>query len=337
MILAKGRVLEISALAVAVGLTLAACSSGGGGDTVADDGIVISGSSTVEPISSLNAEKFHEREGVAVSVDGPGTGDGFARFCAGETDISDASRPIEDAEKAECEAHGIDYTELEIGIDGLSVVTSPENTDVSCVSFGDLYALLGPESEGFEEWSDADALAEELGNLYGASQQPFPQTDLVVTAPGEESGTYDSFVEIVIEEIAEARGQEAVTRRDYTSSPNDNVIIEGVRGAPGSLGWVGFAFVTENSDELEALAVDGGEGCVVPSDATVGDGTYPISRRLYIYVNNRRAQENPAVADFVDFYLSDDGLASVEEVGYVRLPDADVAATRKAWQDARAA
>ncbi|MDQ3448861.1 MAG: substrate-binding domain-containing protein, partial [Chloroflexota bacterium] len=173
--------------------------------------IVISGSSTVEPISTRVKELFNEEfPNVAISVDGPGTGDGFALFCAGETDISDASRAIKEEEAAACADAGVEYVELKGAIDGLSVITSAANEAVECVTFADIYALVGPESTGFDNWMDAQAIATELG-----STSTLPDAPLTITAPGEESGTYDSFVEIVIEEFNEDREQEAQTRPDY--------------------------------------------------------------------------------------------------------------------------
>ena len=169
--------------------------------------LTISGSSTVEPITSIVAEDFQAMNpGVDYTVDGPGTGDGFALFCNGETDISDASRKIKDEEAAACADKGIHYVELKIGIDGISVITSPANDAVTCLSFLDLYALLGPESQSFAKWSDANALAGELASLdgFGDSHAPYPDAALEVTAPGEESGTYDTFVEFAITKIATA-------------------------------------------------------------------------------------------------------------------------------------
>jgi phosphate transport system substrate-binding protein len=300
----------VLAIMVAATLILAACSSnpnrnGADGSDPADGGdalageIVISGSSTVEPITSIVAEDFNaENPDVQYSVDGPGTGDGFALFCAGETDISDASRAINEEEIAACEENGISYAELQVAIDGLSIITSPENGDVSCLSFGDLYALLGPESQDFEAWSDADGLAGELGADFGEIHAPYPDANLVVTAPGEESGTFDSFVELVIGDIAEERGQDETTRPDYQTSGDDNVIIENIAGSPTSLGWVGFAFADESSDSVKSLEVDGGEGCVAPTPETIASGEYPISRPLFIYVNAAEADARPELAAF---------------------------------------
>ena len=199
-----------------------------------------------------------------------------------------------------------------------------------CLSFEDIYALVGPESTGFTNWSDADDLAAELG----ASNAPYPDVPLDVFGPGEESGTFDSFVEIVLEGIAEERGQEDPSPRpDYQSSPNDNVIIEGVARSDSSLGWVGYAFFVENQGTVKPFQVDGGEGCVEPTDETISSGEYPIARDLYIYVNKAKAEGNPALAAFIDYYLSDDGLAAVGEAGYVDLAADDIDATRAAWEE----
>jgi phosphate transport system substrate-binding protein len=307
------------------------------GDNGEAGAVVISGSSTVEPISSLVAEDFAAaNDGFEYEVDGPGTGDGFARFCAGETDISDASRPISEDEIADCEANDIPWVELRVAIDGISVLTAPANDAVSCLSFLDLYALLGPESQGFDNWSNAgdlaDELSAELGDEFGTTAAPYPDTTLEVTAPGEESGTYDSFLELVFEDIAEVRGTDPVARADYTASADDNVIIEGIGGSATSLGWVGFAFYEENTDSVKALEVDGGDGCVAPTAETIADTTYPISRDLFIYVNTDKADGNPTLVEFVDYYLSDEGIAAVEEAGYVSLAAESLDETRAAWE-----
>jgi phosphate transport system substrate-binding protein len=271
---------------------------------------------------------------VEYTVDGPGTGDGFALFCNGETDISDASRKIKDEEAAACADKGIHYVELKIGIDGISVMTSPANDAVSCLSFLDLYALLGPESQGFAKWSDANALAGELASLdgYGDSHAPYPDAKLQVTAPGEESGTYDTFVEFAIGKIAGERGKDAVTRPDYTPSGDDNIIIEGISGSDSSLGWVGFAFADENADTVKSLEVDGGKGCVAPSPETIASGEYPMARPLFIYVNTDKEAANPAISAFVDYYLSDAGIAAVTEADYIALTADELAATRSTWE-----
>lgn len=332
-----GILRSLGAGVLVLALTLAGCGSSGAsaGDLTGE--MFISGSSTVEPISALVAELFNEENpGVAISVEGPGTGDGFELFCNGETDISDASRSIEQEEIDACDKAGIQFTELEVALDGITVLTHPTNTGVSCLTNGELYALLGPESEGFENWKDASALANQLGGSAGR----FPDAPLDVTAPGEESGTYDAFIELAgFEDIGIERGlsedDAATTRPDYQASANDNVIIEGIAGSESSLGWVGYAFYEQNRDVVKAVAVDGGEGCVVPTFESIADGSYPLSRSLYIYVNNAKAAEKPELRAFVDFYLTDTGLLSaVEQVGYVSLPTERIDATRAAWEGA---
>jgi phosphate transport system substrate-binding protein len=297
--------------------------------------LTISGSSTVEPITSIVAEDFQNlNPAVEYTVDGPGTGDGFALFCNGETDISDASRKIKDEEATACADKGIHYVELKVGIDGISVMTSPANDAVSCLSFLDLYALLGPESQGFAKWSDANGLAGELASLegFGDSHAPYPDARLQVTAPGEESGTYDTFIEFAIAKIAKEREQDAVTRPDYTPSGDDNVIIEGISGSDSSLGWVGFAFADENASTVKSLEVDGGNGCVAPSPETIASGEYPMARPLFIYVNTDKEAANPAISAFVDYYLSDAGIAAVTEADYIALTADELASTRSTWE-----
>jgi phosphate transport system substrate-binding protein len=338
LIIHRARSRPAPLVALVAILALAAC-QGNAASFPADDGgsgeIFVSGSSTVQPITNRVAEVYAESDpDFEYTVEGPGTGDGFALFCNGETDISDASRAISEEEIAACEENGIDYVELQVAFDGLSVVTAGDNADVSCLSFLDLYALLGPESEGFASWSDANDLAaeleEELGEEFGASHAPYPDAELSVTAPGEESGTFDSFVELALADIAEARGTDETTRPDYTASGNDNVIVEGITGTPSSLGWVGFAFARE-AEGLKLIEVDGGDGCVAPSDETVADESYPISRPLFIYPNLARVNDNPTLASFVDFYVSDEGLPLAGEVGYVPLNAEQAQATRDAW------
>ncbi|MCY3663400.1 MAG: substrate-binding domain-containing protein [bacterium] len=296
--------------------------------------VTISGSSTVEPISVRVAELFRDvAPNVSVTVDGPGTGDGFKLFCAGETDISDASRRIKDAEAEACAEAGIEWIELRVAIDGIAVLANLENDAVDCLSFEDLYAIVGPESVGFTNWRDAGALAAELG-----SSTSFPDLALDITAPGAESGTYDSFIEIVLEHIGEARAEAgaisedeaATTRPDYVSAGDDNVIIQGIDGSRGSFGWVGFAFTGDAAVKL--LEIDDGDGCVAATPDSIAAGDYPVSRSLYIYVNSARAAASTAVSAYVDFYVSETGLRrAVSDVGYVVLTDDAQATTVAGW------
>jgi phosphate transport system substrate-binding protein len=321
-------------------LIATACGSNGGsgnggtGDSLTGS-ILVSGSSTVQPITDLVAELFIEQApDVQISVDGPGTSDGFVLFCDGETDVQDASRAISEEEIAACQANGVEYAELEVAFDGITVMTNPAST-IECLTTADLYALMGPESEGFESWSDANVLARELGGT-----DSFPDSPLEITAPGEESGTYDAFLELAgFEDFGVAHGLSedaaAVMRPDYQSSANDNVILQAIEGTPSALGYVGFAYAEEGGDTVKEVAVDAGGGCIAPSRETIADGSYPLSRSLHIYVNKDKAAQNPALKAFVDYYVSDDGLTlAVTEAGYVELPQDRIDNTRSTWESA---
>ncbi len=330
---------------LAAALLLAACSSGSpsasdGGDLTGS--VFVSGSSTVEPISLAVAEDFAAQQPeVDISVEGPGTSDGFALFCAGESDVSDASRAIKQAEIDTCAENDIEFIELYIAIDGLSVLTSVHNDAVECLSFTDLWALLGPDAAGNgSNWSDADQLAAETFDAtsgeFGEIHAPYPDAPINITAPGEESGTFDSFIEIVLNPVGGALAVEEITSTpNYQASGDDNVIIQGLTGtadSPDTLGWVGYAYYEENTDVVKALEVDKGDGCVAPTVDTIASGEYPIARPLYFYVNAAGAEENAALAAFVDFYLSDAGRASIAEVGYVDIPDEEWQATLDTWE-----
>jgi phosphate transport system substrate-binding protein len=330
---------SVAAVFAALSTIAAACGGGDGGTDGEGDvvgSLTISGSSTVEPITSLVGEKFRsENPDVQIAVDAPGTSDGFELFCNGETDISDASRPIDEEEVAACEANGISPIEIEVALDALSVIGNPA-TSIDCLNLGDLYALFGPESEGFDTWSDANALAAEVGGNGG-----FPDSPLTIVAPGDESGTYGSFIDLVgTDDVAEERGVPeelaAGLRPDYQISADDNVIIDNAAGTQGGLGFVGFAFAENAGDTVKEFAIDGGEGCVTPSPESVIDGTYPLGRSLFIYVNPNKVSQNPALEPFVDFYLTEEGLASVEEVQYIGLPAARIEEARSTWESASA-
>ena len=353
--LSKRHLLKLFSLFLALGLTAAACATDSSQEATeavdeatdeADHGgcvagnINISGSSTVEPISRRAAELYAPVcPDTIITVNGPGTGDGFALFCEGETDISDASRQIKDSEAENCAANGIEYTELKVAFDGIAVMTNPANEAVSCLSFVDLYALLGGESEGFANWSDANDLAAALGS----DVAPYPDAELTISAPGTESGTYDSFIEIVLEGVAEeSQGEDyQAIRQDFSGNANDNIIIEGIAGADTSLGWVGFAFAEENQDRVKeiAISVEPGGECIEPTVETIADGSYPVSRSLYIYVNNAKVSDNPVVAGYVDHYLGEAYTESVTQAfgdtGYVVLPADQLDATKAAWEAVR--
>ena len=339
------RLLSAVAMATVLALVAAACGSDDGDDGGSDGGdapsgltgsIAISGSSTVEPISSLVAELFNgPSPDVNISVAGPGTGDGFTLFCQGDIDIADASRPIDPEDEAPvCEDAGIPFQELEIALDGITVMVNSASS-IECLTTADLYAIFGPESDGISNTTDANALSSEVG---GAGDMP--AQDLEVTAPGEESGTYDAFIELSgIPDIAVEHGvaedDSEALRGDYTSSANDNVIIQAMEGSPNAIGFVGFAFAEEAGDAVKEVQIDAGDGCIGPSRETIADGSYPLSRSLFIYPNTDTAGQDETVKAFVDFYLTDAGLVdAVEEAGYVTLPADRQDATRSAWDSA---
>jgi len=333
------RGFRLAAVVAAAGMFLAACGSSdesssdttaaGGGEELSGE-IFVTGSSTVEPISVAVGELFGEQTGVVPSVEGPGTGDGFKKFCSGEADVTNASRTIKDEEIAACKDAGVEYVELEIARDALTVMTSAENDALKCLTLDDLYGLVGPESEGVAKWSDATAK--------GATSE-LPDAELNIFAPGTESGTYDSFWELAIKKIAEEKlgkdkADEQKLRPDFGGLANDNEITDSIASNPTSFGWVGFAFA-EEATGINEIEIDAGDGCVAPSAETVADATYPLARELFIYVNTTKAKENEALTKFIDFYLSDEGLKQVTEVGYVFMPDDAVTASRAAWEAAK--
>lgn len=311
----KRSALLASLLAVALGA--AAC---GGGttdtatDTTAEGGtetaetsdisgdILIDGSSTVFPVSEAMAEEFMiANPGTRVTVGTSGTGGGFEKFCSGQTQISNASRPISEEEIAACEEAGIEYVELPVATDALTVVVNPENDWAECLTIEELSTVWAPEAQGtITNWNQV--------------RPEFPDAPLALYGPGTDSGTFDYFTDTV-------NGEEGASRGDYTASEDDNVLVTGVEGDTNALAYFGYAYYVENQDRLKAVGIDGGEGCVEPSQENVLSGEYtPLSRPLFIYVS-RAALEEPQVAAFVDFYLDSANKALVEETGYVSLTD----------------
>ena len=258
--------------------------------------IEVDGSSTVYPITEAMAEEFGRAAGgnVRVTVGMSGTGGGFKRFCAGETQLSNASRAIKAAEKEQCAAAGVEYLELPVAIDGLAVVVHPENTAVTCLTTAELKQLWQPGST-VQRWSQLRAgLPDEQIKLYG---------------PGTNSGTFDYFTEAI-------NGKEDESRGDYSASEDDNVLVQGVAGDRYALGYFGYAYYTENQTRVKAVQVDSGEGCVAPTPETVASGAYkPLSRPLFVYVN-KAALQQPEVAAFVRFYI-ENAAELVPAVGYV--------------------
>jgi phosphate transport system substrate-binding protein len=271
------------------------------GQARAAESVVIDGSSTVFPVTEAVAEEFQKANAdTRVTVGISGTGGGFKKFCRGESDISNASRPILTEEIEACKAAGISFIELPIAYDALTVAVSPKNTALECIKVSDLKKMWAPEAQGtVTKWNQVNPeWPDQKLNLYGA---------------GSDSGTFDYFTEAVV-------GKAKASRGDYTASEDDNVIVQGVGGDPNSLGYMPYAYVAENKGSLKVLSVDGGDGnCVAPSEAAVQDGTYqPLSRPLFIYVSTK-GLEKPAVQKFVEFYLTEGG-ALATEVAYTALP-----------------
>ena len=263
--------------------------------------IAVDGSSTVYPISLSMAEEFQiVNPDAQITVGFAGTGGGFERFCAGETQISDASRVVQDDEVAACEEAGIPFIELPIAADALTVVVNPENDWVECLTTEQLTQIWSADG-GVTNWSDVD--------------ESFPNEPIELYAPGVDSGTFDYFNEAII-------GDDASIRQDFFPSEDDNVLVQGVQGNEYAMGFFGYAYYAENPDTLKAVQIDGGNGCVEPSAETVENASYtPLSRPLFIYVSQNAVDSNPSVQSFVDFYLSPDNRELIEDTGYVTYGD----------------
>ncbi|WP_247826274.1 PstS family phosphate ABC transporter substrate-binding protein [Arthrobacter antioxidans] len=279
---------------LAMALLLTACggqpeSNAGSGESAAageaSGSVVADGSSTVAPLTSAAADMFRDVEaGINVTVATSGTGGGFQAFCSGETDISNASRAIDEEEIAECEANGVEFTEIVMANDGLSVVVNPENDWAECLTVEQVATIWGPESEGeVTNWNQVDP--------------SFPDQEIGLYGAGTDSGTFDYFTDAI-------NGEEGAIRTDYSPSEDDNVTVQGVEGDMGATGFLGLSYVEENPDSLKAVDIDSGEGCVGASQETVQDGTYtPLGRELFIYVANASYTEKPQVKTFVDYYV----------------------------------
>jgi phosphate transport system substrate-binding protein len=248
--------------------------------------IQIDGSSTVGPLITLAAERFRRQEPkVRVTVGVSGTGGGFERFCRGETDLSNASRPIKDEERQLCGKNRIASFPIQVANDGISIVVNPDNTWADCLTVDQLKKIWEPGSK-VDTWKDVDP--------------NFPDERLTLFGAGTDSGTFDYFTDAIV-------GEEGASRSDYTPSEDDNVTVNGVAGEKGALGYFGLSYLLENEGKLKAVAVDGGDGCVEPTLETVQNGSYsPLSRSLFVYVNEDKLAEKPAVDPFLTFLLDNE-------------------------------
>lgn len=286
-----------------------------GGNSSSDDGLSgtvrIDGSSTVFPVTMAIAEEFqnlHPNMNVPVGVSG--TGGGFKKFSIGEIDINDASRPIKEKEIAKCVEYGIEYIEIAVAYDGLSVVTHPENSFVDSISVNELNKIWHPDS-AISNWSQV--------------RDGWPDREIELFGPGSDSGTFDYFTKVI-------NGKEQLCRSDYMQSEDDNVLVKGVSGDKDSLAFFGYVYYKENAEKLKIVPVSyEGGSAVVPDETTINNGTYkPLSRPIYIYVSSRAAVK-PEVQEFVKFYL-ENASQLVTEVGYVPLPDSEYSQNMKDFE-----
>jgi phosphate transport system substrate-binding protein len=301
----KRRALLALPATFALALGVAACgddggtgSGGGGGGSGDLSGTVkVDGSSTVAPLSEAAAEGFQaENGGVRVTVGTSGTGGGFEKFCAGETDISDASRPIDPEEEKICEENGVTSDAVQVANDGLAVVVSKENDWATCLSPEQLKKVWDKDSK-VTSWKDIDP--------------SFPDEELKLFGPGTDSGTFDYFTEAI-------NGEEGRSRTDYSASEDDNVTVQGVSGSPGGMGYFGLSYAEENADTLKVLEIGEGDNCVAPSVETVQAGEYkPLSRPLFIYAKSE-SLEKPEVKAYVEYYI-DNATEIAEQAQFVPL------------------
>ncbi|MEB3826409.1 PstS family phosphate ABC transporter substrate-binding protein [Phormidium sp. CCY1219] len=290
--------------AVALSLSAAALvSSCAQNESQTRQAIAIDGSSTVYPITNSVTQQFKSENSnaVEVTVEFSGTGGGFEKFCAGQTDINDASRPINPQEMQACKDAGVPYIELPIAFDAITVVVHPENTWAQDITVAELEQMWQPQAQGkIVKWNQI--------------RPSWPDRPLTLYGPGSDSGTFDYFTEAIV-------GQPEASRDDYTASEDDEILVEDVSDDPNALGYFGYAYYESNADKLKALPVDSGNGPVMPSPETVENAEYqPLARPLFIYVNADAAQKNPALRDFVEFYI-DKAPQLVSSVGYIPLPE----------------
>jgi len=323
--LKRGSIVTALRAIAGIGLAFALAGCGGGDDGASggDNGgssglegrIRADGSSTVGPFASAAAERFRQvHPDVRITVGISGTGGGFERFCRGETDLSNASRPIkEDEEVPLCKKNNVQPIRFVVANDALSVVVNPENDWVDCLTVGELNKIWRPEAKGkVTSWNQI--------------RPSFPDEPLELAGAGTDSGTFDYFTEAI-------NGDTGVIRPDYTPSENDNVIVQAVSGQKGAMGFVGFSYVEENQDKMKPIAVDGGGGCVKPSVATVQDQTYkPLGRPLYIYAK-KESFERPEVEKFIRYMVDNEAMIAESSL-FIPLTDEQIAVARKQLEDA---
>jgi|TARA_B110000014_G_C20098824_1_gene576389 phosphate transport system substrate-binding protein len=263
----------------------------------------IDGSSTVFPITEAMVEDWGKSIGgsARLVIGVSGTGGGFKKFCAGDIDINNASRPIKTSEEQKCAEAGIEFIELPVAIDGLTVGVNPDNDFAQCITVDELHTMWSPESEGeIKRWNQI--------------RPEWPDQNLQLYGPGVDSGTFDYFTETI-------NGEAQASRGDFTSSERDNVLVRGIAGDRGSLGYFGYSYFVENRDILKMVAIDSGAGCIFPTDETINDGSYsPLSRPLFIYVS-KESWVKQDVKDFVGYYVSYERAGLLRDLGFVAFPE----------------
>ncbi len=296
-------------------VTLAFVAAGCGGGDSGGATITADGSSTVGPFTTRAAEDFRDdNPDVQITVGISGTGGGFERFCVGETDISNASRAIDEDEKAICEENGVEYVELQVATDALTNVVNSENDWVSCLTVEQLNAIWKPSSK-VSNWNEVDP--------------SFPDVALKLYGAGTDSGTFDYFTGVI-------NGEEGASRSDFSATEDDNVTVQGVSGDKGALGYFGFSYYEENQDKLKALEVDGGEGCVAPSVATAQDGSYtPLARPLFMYVKSAALADDASLEEFVRYTLENEQTIA-EQARFVPLTQEEIDEQLQKLEDATA-
>jgi phosphate transport system substrate-binding protein len=299
----------VTAAGVLLALAAAGC---GGGDDGGGAAITADGSSTLGPFVTKAAEDFKAEQDVDVTVGISGTGGGFERFCAGETDVSNASREIDEDEQALCEEAGIEYVEFRVATDALTNVVNGENDWATCLTVDQLNKIWAPGSK-VQNWNQVDP--------------SFPDQELTLFGPGTDSGTFDYFTDVI-------NGEEGASRTDYSPSEDDNVIVQGVAGDRGGMGYFGFSYFEQNQGRLKALEVDGGSGCVAPSSEAAQDGSYaPLSRPLFVYVKQESFDDKEDVRNFVAFML-DNNQSIAEAAQFVPLSEEQLAEEQSKLEEA---
>ncbi len=318
------RSIKVAGIVCAGALTLAACGGSNNSSTESSPGegggtsgsVRVDGSSTVAPLTSAAAEIFKETNpDINVTVGTSGTGGGFEKFCRGETDMNDASRQIEDDEAANCKEAGVDFQEMVVANDALTVVVNTQNDWAQCLTVDQLKKIWEPKSD-INNWNQVDP--------------SFPDEEIKLFGPGTDSGTFDYFTDAI-------NGEEGASRTDYTPSEDDNVIVTGVSGSTGGLGYFGYTYFEENQDKVKSVQIDNGSGCVAPSPETVQDGTYePLGRPLFIYPSVQALGSNPAFASFLQYYVEND--AEIAEAAlFIPLNEEQVSTLNSELADAKSA